>query len=73
MAASSCIFVNSVMELRLHRGIDILDIVILFDSLDEFLDISLILAFKLLELHIRESGELCRNQLITVVLNVFLD
>ena len=59
--------------LRLHGRIYVLYVVVLLDALDQLLDVSLSISFENLEIYVRKSCELCRNEFVTVLLDPFLD
>ena len=61
------------MSLRLHCSVNVLNVVILFDTLDELLDVSLCIALENLEVNVRKAGELSCDKLITIVLDPLLD
>ena len=59
--------------LRLHCSVDVLHVIILLDTFDEFLYVSLCVTLEYLEVYVRETGELCCNKLIAILFDPFLD
>ena len=73
MLSDLLMMVYVVILLRLHCSIDILNIVILLDTLDKLLDVCLCVTFENLEVNVRKACELCSNEFVTVLLDPFLD